>query len=341
MPRMPPSAAASDAVFVPTMRKVPTQPAFRSTAWHPAASVPDWQWTGARWAVAAGQMKQTAQASCTTACAGSWPTCGPGLHGSQLRFTAPASLASSEKRWNTAGANSKVDTEPLAVHLMNNADTWSAIRLHHLRDLLAVVETGSLRAAARKLGLTQPSLTKSLRQLEEQTALVLLVRSSHGVTLTNEGQRVVARARDRVGAPAHGRRPRTVAGRRCAVGVDWCINGCATRVCRTCRRLGSPPGAEPASADFRRCAGQDHCRCAAGRGRLRDHSGGSTRCTHRFAVTTAVSYPRCGRWPCWPPTRSRAKSCPTGCLSLDHPAPQRRTRWHGRASRRQQSPAKV
>jgi DNA-binding transcriptional LysR family regulator len=67
--------------------------------------------------------------------------------------------------------------------------------LHHLRDLLAVVETGSLRAAARKLGLTQPSLTKSLRQLEEQTALSLLVRSSHGVTLTNAGQRVVARAR--------------------------------------------------------------------------------------------------------------------------------------------------
>lgn len=78
---------------------------------------------------------------------------------------------------------------------MNNADLWSTIRLHHLRDLLAVVETGSLRAAARKLGLTQPSLTKSLRQLEEQTALTLLVRSSHGVTLTSAGQRVVERAR--------------------------------------------------------------------------------------------------------------------------------------------------
>ena len=78
---------------------------------------------------------------------------------------------------------------------MNNADPWSTIRLHHLRDLLAVVETGSLRAAARKLGLTQPSLTKSLRQLEEQTALALLVRSSHGVTLTSAGQRVVERAR--------------------------------------------------------------------------------------------------------------------------------------------------
>lgn len=78
---------------------------------------------------------------------------------------------------------------------MTAPDPWSAIRLHHLRDLLAVVETGSLRAAARRLGLTQPSLTKSLRQLEEQTALALFVRSKHGVTLTGAGQRLVEHAR--------------------------------------------------------------------------------------------------------------------------------------------------
>lgn len=78
---------------------------------------------------------------------------------------------------------------------MSAPDAWSTIRLHQLRDLLAVVETGSLRAAARRLGLTQPSLTKSLRQLEEQTALALLVRSKHGVTLTGAGQRLVEHAR--------------------------------------------------------------------------------------------------------------------------------------------------
>ena len=78
---------------------------------------------------------------------------------------------------------------------MNDVDPWTIVRLHHLRDLLAVVETGSLRAAARKLGLTQPSLTKSLRQLEELTELQLLVRSKHGVTLTSAGQALVSRAR--------------------------------------------------------------------------------------------------------------------------------------------------
>lgn len=78
---------------------------------------------------------------------------------------------------------------------MSESNYWATIRLHQLRDLLAVVETGSLRAAARQLGLTQPSLTKSLRQLEEQTALTLFVRSKHGVTLTTAGQRLVEHAR--------------------------------------------------------------------------------------------------------------------------------------------------
>lgn len=85
--------------------------------------------------------------------------------------------------------------ESIKLYPMSDSDPWSTIRLHQLRDLLAVVETGSLRAAARRLGLTQPSLTKSLRQLEEQTALALFVRSKHGVTLTGAGQRLVEHAR--------------------------------------------------------------------------------------------------------------------------------------------------
>lgn len=64
-----------------------------------------------------------------------------------------------------------------------------------MRDLLAVVETGSLRGAARRLGLTQPSLTKSLRHLEEQAGIPLLVRSKYGVTLTTAGERLVGHAR--------------------------------------------------------------------------------------------------------------------------------------------------
>ncbi|MEJ7687053.1 MAG: LysR family transcriptional regulator, partial [Variovorax sp.] len=34
------------------------------------------------------------------------------------------------------------------------------MKLHHLRDLLAVADQGSLRAAARELGMAQPAVTR-------------------------------------------------------------------------------------------------------------------------------------------------------------------------------------
>ena len=40
------------------------------------------------------------------------------------------------------------------------------IRLSLLRALIAVDDTGSIRGAARSLGLTQPALTKNIAQLE-------------------------------------------------------------------------------------------------------------------------------------------------------------------------------
>ena len=42
------------------------------------------------------------------------------------------------------------------------------MRLQHLHLLLTIVQTGSLRASADILNVTQPALTKALRQLEEE-----------------------------------------------------------------------------------------------------------------------------------------------------------------------------
>lgn len=69
------------------------------------------------------------------------------------------------------------------------------LRLHQLRALVGVVEHGGIRAAARQLHISQAALTKSLRQLEEDAGLPLLVRSPRGVSLTEDGQRLFARAR--------------------------------------------------------------------------------------------------------------------------------------------------
>ena len=68
------------------------------------------------------------------------------------------------------------------------------MKLHQLQALVATVEHGSIRAAARELNLTQAALTKSLRLLEEDTGVALLIRKSRGVVLTEAGQRLHVRA---------------------------------------------------------------------------------------------------------------------------------------------------
>jgi LysR family transcriptional regulator of abg operon len=69
------------------------------------------------------------------------------------------------------------------------------VRLHHVRHFLAVVDAGTLRAAAKRLGLTQPAITKSLSQLEASCGARLLLRTPRGVVLTPAGRTFLARAR--------------------------------------------------------------------------------------------------------------------------------------------------
>jgi LysR family transcriptional regulator, regulator of abg operon len=69
------------------------------------------------------------------------------------------------------------------------------MRLQHIQHFLAVVDAGTLRAAARRLELTQPAITKSLRQLEEHAGAQLVLRTPKGVVLTPAGKTFLARAR--------------------------------------------------------------------------------------------------------------------------------------------------
>lgn len=69
------------------------------------------------------------------------------------------------------------------------------MRLTQIRDFIAVVEAGTIRAAARKLGVSQPTITKSVRSLEAELHVQLLRRSVRGIVLTPSGQAFFARAR--------------------------------------------------------------------------------------------------------------------------------------------------
>lgn len=69
------------------------------------------------------------------------------------------------------------------------------MKLHQLQALVAAVDQGGIRAAARALHLSQAAITKSLRQLEEECGMALLVRRSRGIDLTAAGERLLERAR--------------------------------------------------------------------------------------------------------------------------------------------------
>jgi LysR family transcriptional regulator, regulator of abg operon len=69
------------------------------------------------------------------------------------------------------------------------------MRLRQLQDFLAAIEEGSIHAAARKLGLSQPAVTKSLRGLEAELQVQLVRRTNHGVEATPAGRAFYTRAR--------------------------------------------------------------------------------------------------------------------------------------------------
>ncbi|WP_428422878.1 LysR family transcriptional regulator [Methylibium sp.] len=62
------------------------------------------------------------------------------------------------------------------------------MKLNSLRDFLTVAERGSLRAAARSLGVAQPALTRSIQELERELGVVLFERRARGVHLTPMGE---------------------------------------------------------------------------------------------------------------------------------------------------------
>jgi len=69
------------------------------------------------------------------------------------------------------------------------------LRLSQIRDFLVVLDCGSIRAAAIRLGVSQPAVTKSIRSLEAELGVDVLQRSRLGVTPTPAGVAFAARAR--------------------------------------------------------------------------------------------------------------------------------------------------
>jgi LysR family hca operon transcriptional activator len=70
------------------------------------------------------------------------------------------------------------------------------MELRHLRYFIAVAEAGSLTAAAaRKLHTSQPSLSRQIRDLEDEVGTRLLTRRARGIELTPAGRAFLEHAR--------------------------------------------------------------------------------------------------------------------------------------------------
>ena len=64
-----------------------------------------------------------------------------------------------------------------------------------LRHFVAVVECGTLSGAAEILNITQPALTRSIKNLEGDLEAQLLERQSRGVIPTEAGYRLYDQAK--------------------------------------------------------------------------------------------------------------------------------------------------
>jgi DNA-binding transcriptional LysR family regulator len=69
------------------------------------------------------------------------------------------------------------------------------MKLQGIEHFIEVAEAGSIRGAARRLGMSQPALTRSLQQLEKDLGVQLMHRGVRGASLTPAGTTFLARAK--------------------------------------------------------------------------------------------------------------------------------------------------
>ena len=71
----------------------------------------------------------------------------------------------------------------------------SVLEVRHLRLVAAIAESGGVTAAARKLHITQPALSRQLGELEARLDVALFARVGRRLAITAAGERLLAGAR--------------------------------------------------------------------------------------------------------------------------------------------------
>ncbi|MDP9072744.1 MAG: LysR family transcriptional regulator, partial [Actinomycetota bacterium] len=71
--------------------------------------------------------------------------------------------------------------------------------LTQLRTFLAVADTASVRAAAERLVVSQPSVSAAVASLEKELGVALVARQGRGLRVTAAGVAFAARVRESLG----------------------------------------------------------------------------------------------------------------------------------------------
>jgi len=102
------------------------------------------------------------------------------------------------------------------------------VGVRHLRAFLAIAEAGTITRAAARLHLTQPALSRTLRDLEAHLGVRLVDRSTHHLELTEAGVVFRSRAAAAVTAVDEVLDPALVAGWPLRLGHAWSALGTHT-----------------------------------------------------------------------------------------------------------------
>jgi LysR family transcriptional regulator, benzoate and cis,cis-muconate-responsive activator of ben and cat genes len=70
------------------------------------------------------------------------------------------------------------------------------MELRHLRYFVTAAEEGSISRAAARLNISQPAVSRQLRDLEEELGVTLFTRTAQGLTVTESGETALIHARD-------------------------------------------------------------------------------------------------------------------------------------------------
>ncbi len=73
------------------------------------------------------------------------------------------------------------------------------MNLNQLKYVLTVAGAPSMREAATRLYVSQPALSASIRELEEELGIRIFERSNKGILLTKEGQEFLIYVKKAVG----------------------------------------------------------------------------------------------------------------------------------------------